>query len=267
MRVAAIIEARMGSTRLPGKVMKSVAEMPMLAYMIERTWAAQCIDTVVVATPDTKDNAPIWALMQGVPGFMKCVSGPTDDVMSRVLKAAKETHTDVIVELTGDCPVIDPWCIDICAGYYLAQWNARAGTGDCDFVSNSKPRTWPRGMDVRVFSTKTLERINNEVRGHSRESYWREHVSPWIYERVESPYTQINLCADPQCTYPDLNLSVDTEDDYRLVKGLIEALRPGNPAFTCRDAIEYVANVPGMNLDLNRPAEDAEWMKDLVKTA
>lgn len=265
MRVSAIIEARMGSTRLPGKTMKTVADMPMLAHMIERVWASQCVDTIVVATPDSQDNAPIWALMQGVPPFMRCVSGPQDDVLSRVLKAAKETKTDVIVEVTGDCPIIDPWCIDQVAGYYCAQWNARTKTGECDFVSNVCPPSYPKGMDCRVFSTKTLERVNEEVRGHEREAYWREHVSPWIYDRPDTPYSRINISAEPRCTYPQLNLSVDTEDDYRLVKGLIETLRPGNPMFTCRDAIEYVAGLPGSNLDLNRPAEDAEWLKDLVK--
>lgn len=254
----------MGSSRLPGKTMKTVADMPMLAVMIERVWAAQCIDTIVVATPDTQDNAPIWALMQGTPTFMKCVSGPTDDVLSRVLKAAKETHTDIIVEVTGDCPAIDPYCIDVCAGYYTSQWNAREKTGDCDFITNINPPSYPKGMDVRVFSTKTLERVDKEVTGHSREAYWREHVSPWMYDRPESPYTQMNLPASPQCTYPDLNLSVDTEDDFKLMKGLIETLRPGNPQFTCRDAIEYVAGLPGHNINLNRPAQDAKWLKDVV---
>lgn len=257
----------MGSTRLPGKTMKQVGDMPMLAHMIERVWAAQCIDTVVVATPDTQENAPIWALMQGTPGFMKVVSGPEDDVLSRVLKAAKETKTDVIVEVTGDCPVIDPACIDVVAGYYIAQWNERAKTGAVDFVSNVKPRTYPRGMDTRVFSTRTLERVNEEVKGTEREAYWREHVSPWMYDRPESPYSQLNLVAEPRCTYPDLNLSVDTEEDYLLIKGMIETLRPGNPMFTCRDAIEYVAGLPGRNLDLNRPSEDAEWLKDLIQVS
>jgi spore coat polysaccharide biosynthesis protein SpsF len=265
MRVSCIIEARMGSKRLPGKTMKTVAEMPMLAVMIERVWAAQCIDTIVVATPDTQDNAPIWALMQGVPPFMRCVSGPEDDVMSRVLKAAQETKTDIIVEVTGDCPIIDPWCIDLVAGYYIAQWNDRTRTGACDFVGNVAPHTWPLGMDVRVFSTKTLERVNEEVRGNPREAYWREHVSPWMYDRPESPYSRLNLVADSRCTYPDLNLSVDTEDDFKLIKGIVETLRPGNPMFTCRDAIEYVAGLPGRNINLNRPAEDAEWLKDLIR--
>ena len=266
MRVAAIIEARMGSRRLPGKVMKTIKDVPMLVYMLERVWASQMIDTVVVATPDTPDNAGIWAALQDLPDGFKVVSGPEDDVLARVLKAAKATQTDVIVELTGDCPLIDPFCIDQCAGYFVADYDARTGSNaQYDFVGNAQPRTYPRGMDVRVFSTQMLERVNEEVKGDTREAYWREHVSPWMYDRDGSTYRCLNIPADPQTTYPDLNLSVDTIEDFNRIKGVIEALKPGNPMFSCHDAIEYLSALPGYeNIDANRPSVQAPWIKDLV---
>lgn len=265
MRVAAIIEARMGSKRLPGKVLKEANDAPLLAHMIERVWAADMVDHIIVATPATADNAPIWTFLRDSPPFISLSSGSEDDVLSRVLKAAHEKRVDVIVELTGDCPIIDPAIINLCAAYYLADWNVHTQTGAWDFVGNTRPHTWPRGMDVRVFSTETLEKVNAEVTGDIREAYWREHVSPWMYERVDTPYRCLNLSAEPDCTYPDLNLSVDTKEDYARVKSIIEHLKPGNPMFTISDAIQYLAPLPGYEmLNANRPTQEAVWMRDVV---
>lgn len=235
----------MGSSRLPGKVMKTVDGWPMIAIMIQRVMAAQLIDTVVLATPDGNDNEPLWEFVEKAPP-VKLVRGPEDDVLSRVLKAAKDTKTDVIVELTGDCPVIDPWVIDLCAGYSIC--------GDWDFVGNVKPRTWPRGMDVRVFRTDLLEKVDSEVRGDAREAYWREHVSPWIYDRADTPYRCKNLTAPQADTVPDLNLSVDTPEDFRRIKDVVESLRPGNPIFLTRDILTYLARLPGYEM-LSGPSQ------------
>jgi len=265
LRVGAIIEARMGSKRLPGKVLKSASDAPLLAHMLERVWAAQMVDHIVVATPATADNAPIWTFLKDAPPFIKVASGSEDDVLSRVLKAAHEQCIDVIVELTGDCPIIDPAIIDLCTAYYLVDWNVHNQTGAWDYVGNTRPHTWPRGMDVRVFSTHTLEKVEREVAGDIREAYWREHVSPWMYERTDTPYRCLNLTADSDVTYPDLNLSVDTMEDYRRVKGILEALKPGNPMFTVSDAIQYLAPLPGYEmLNVNRPEVAAPWMSDVV---
>lgn len=243
MRVSAIIEARMGSSRLPGKVLKPIDGWPMIAIMVQRVMASQLIDTVVLATPDTPENEPLWEFVQKAPP-VKLIKGSEDDVLSRVLKAARDTKTDVIVELTGDCPLIDPWVIDLCAGYFLC--------GEWDFVGNVKPRTWPKGMDVRIFRTETLEKVNAEIQGVKDEAYWREHVSPWMYER--EGYSCRNLVAPQADTVPDLNLSVDTPEDFRRVKDIVETLRPGNPIFLTRDILTYLARLPGYEM-LSGPAQ------------
>jgi len=245
MRVSAIIEARMGSTRFPGKVMQVIDGWPMLAIMIQRVMAAQMVDTVIVATPEGEENAPIWDFIKNAPP-VRLVKGPENDVLSRVLKAGRETKTDVIVELTGDCPLIDPWIIDLCAGYYIC--------GDWDFVGNCQPRTWPKGMDVRVFATETLARANREVAGHPREAYWREHVSPWMYERTDAAYLTRNLESPEDERVPDLNLSVDTPEDFRRVKDIVETLRPGNPIFLTKDILTYLARLPGYE-NLSGPSQ------------
>lgn len=243
----------MGSSRLPGKVLKPVDGWPMLAIMIQRVMAAQTVDTVVVATPEGNDNEPLWEFIDKAPP-VRMVRGPEEDVLSRVLKAAKDTKTDLIVELTGDCPLIDPRVIDLCTAYAIC--------GEWDFVGNVAPRTWPKGMDVRVFRTETLERADREMRGDVQEAYWREHVSPWFYERrLDNGYSCKNLeCVDSE-RFPDLNLSVDTPEDFRRIKDIVETLRPGNPLFTVHDVLEYLATLPGYEM-LTAPGLEvpAAWM-------
>lgn len=255
MRVSAIIEARMGSRRLPGKTMMSIAGNPLLYYVCQRVSACDLIDTLIVATPEGTENAPIWEACEK--WKVTCVQGPEDDVMGRVLKAATDTRTDVIVEVTADCPLIDPEIVDTMAAYLIC--------GDWDFVGNDHPHTWPRGMDCRVFRTETLAKVNEQVKGDPREAYWREHVSPYMYDRPGTEYRCLNLTAPDDCTYPDLNLSVDTREDFRRATNVIEALHAGNPLFTCRDALQYLVTLPGYEqLQSSTLYTQPDWMKEIA---
>lgn len=236
--MSAIVEARMGSKRLPGKVMMTVGGNPLLQYQLQRLSSCDLIDTMVVATPTGDENAPIWDFCDQMK--VRCIRGPEDDVMSRVLQAALETKTDVICETTADCPLIDPEIVDLCLGYFIC--------GDWHFVGNDHPHTWPKGMDCRVFKTSTLAQVNELVKGDEREAYWREHVSPFIYDREDTPYKCLNLTAPDDCTYPQLNLSVDTREDFRRVAHVIEALHTGNALFGVRDALQYLATLPGYEM-------------------
>ena len=240
----------MGSSRLPGKVMKDIDGWPMLAIMIQRAMAAQLVDTVIVAAPDTENNRPIWEFVDKAPP-VKLIKGPEDDVLSRVLKAAEETHTDVIIELTGDCPLIDPAIIDLVTGYFIC--------GGYDFVGNTSPFSWPRGFDVRVFKTSTLRAVHEAVKGDPREAYWRENVSPYIYE--SGKFNCRNMQA-PEGQRADLNLSVDTPEDFRRVKDIVETLRPGNPVFSAHDVLDYLSRLPGYEQLAGPMLEDktASWL-------
>ncbi len=236
MRVSAIVEARMGSKRLPGKVMMKVGNIPLVAWVLQRCYLSNLVDTLVVACPDTPLDRALSEWVRGnTPA--KVITGSENDVLGRVLKAARKTNTDIIVEITGDCPLIDPEIIDTCVGYYIC--------GDWDFVGNVGPETWPQGMSVRVFSTDTLAKVNEEVKGDEREAYWREHVSPWIYDRADTPYKCLNLTAPDDCTAPQLNLSVDTRDDLKRVRGVIEALATANPGFNVKEVLQYLMALPG----------------------
>lgn len=234
MRVSAIIEARMGSKRLPGKVLMDMDGWPSIAIMIQRVMMAELVDTVILATPDTPDNQPLWDFAEKAPPVI-LTKGPEDDVLARVLRAAESTKTDVIVELTADCPIVDPRIIDLCTGYFIC--------GDYDYVGNTAPHSWPVGMDVRVFRTETLRKVHEAVRGDSRESYWREHVSPYIYE--SGKFKCRNMTAPEGEAFPTLNLSVDTREDYRRVRDIVETLRKGNPSFSIKDIVTYLAALPG----------------------
>jgi len=152
-KIAAIIQARCGSSRLPGKVLMDINGKPCLQRVIERLRASKRLDDVIVAcTTNEADNA-IVALCDK----LNChyYRGSEDDVLSRVLEAAKTFDVDVIVDITADCPLLYAGHVDALINVFL--------TGDYDFVSNVGERTFPRGFDIRVCSAKTLERVNVEV--------------------------------------------------------------------------------------------------------
>lgn len=230
-RVVCIVEARYRSSRLPGKVTKLILGRPMLARMIERVSRARTLDAVVIACPvGTEDDAvEEIALETGV----FCFRGSEDDVLARVVGAAEANRADVIVEVTGDCPLHEPALIDkVVADYQL---------GGADFVSNILPYTTPRGTDVRVFSGAALA----DIARTSTDPADREHVSLHFWENPEK-YTRRNVITELAGGAKDLRLTVDTEDDLRLVTAIYEELYPRNAAFTLTDVIALLDARPDL---------------------
>lgn len=230
MKVVCTIEARMTSSRLPGKVLLEACGRPLLALMIERLRRAQRIDEIVVATTRDPSSDPIEALAREL--GVGCFRGPEDDVLARVLGAARAHGADVIVETTGDCPLIDPGVVDRVIGEYLA--------GGADYCSNTLERTYPRGMDVQVFATDVLA----EVDGLTDDPSDREHVSLYIYEHPER-YALRSVRSDRPETGA-LRLTVDTPQDLAVVRGVVEALYPADPAFTLDDVLALLAARPAL---------------------
>ena len=164
----ASVEARMTSSRLPGKVlMESLPGVSMLEYMINRVKKSNNIDDIIVATTINKEDDPIVELCKKLK--VKFFRGSEDDVLLRVLNAHEHFKSDIIVELTGDCPLIDYELIDKIIDVY--------NNNNYDYVSNSHVRSYPDGFDVQVFSTKLL----GEVSLLTKDSYDRENVSSFIY--------------------------------------------------------------------------------------
>jgi len=170
MKTGAVIQARMGSTRLPGKVLIDLAGEPALTRVINRTGRARTVDTVIVATTTKSRDDPLADLCAA--SGTACFRGSETDVLDRYYQTALQHDLDMIVRITSDCPLIEPTIIDLVVTGYLE----RAGT--LDYASNIIPRrTWPRGLDTEVMSIEALTRAWRE----SEDPDHREHVTPYIY--------------------------------------------------------------------------------------
>ncbi len=215
-KVFAIVECRMTSSRLPGKVLLESCGKPLLELLVERLRKVRNLDGVLLATTVNATDDPIVALARkiGVPYFR----GSEDDVLGRVYHAAKSVDADVVVEVTGDCPLIDPEVVGKTLDLYR--------NGDGEYVSNDLDPSYPLGMNVAIFSTAMLEIANRE--GDRPED--REHVG-WFFVRNPERFRQHQLTAPPFHHDPELRLTLDEIDDYRMIDSVFRALYPENPEF------------------------------------
>lgn len=209
MKIVAIIQARMGSTRLPGKILKEVLGRPLLEYQIERVRRSRFIHQIVIATTNKESEQPIIDLCNRL--FVAYYRGSEQDVLSRYWEAAMRYKATVVVRLTSDCPLIDPEIIDANIAEYLSKINLY------DYVSNTIERTFPRGLDVEVMSMKALDQANREARNIVH----REHVTSYIYLHPDK-FT-LGSVKNP-LDVSSYRLTVDTEEDFQLIKRLIHHL-------------------------------------------
>ncbi len=231
-KVVAIIQARMGSTRLPGKTMMDICGKPMLQRVIERVQRAKTVDEVVVAVPSpTADNHHCQDMCDVVVGAGASWFVPDkaneDDVLARYAEAADYGKADVIIRITADCPLIDPDVIDEVVGVFLAQ--------SPDYCSNTRVRTYPRGLDVEVFTRAELERVAKET----TKPYDREHVTPGIYNHPDTNAIQVTGGG----TDGSVNWSVNTQEDLDRVRQIYGCLGDGD--FSWRDAWSFDDHVDG----------------------
>jgi spore coat polysaccharide biosynthesis protein SpsF len=228
-KIACIVEARMRSTRLPGKVLKPILGRPMLALLVERLGRVRQIDAIVIATTENSADDCIAALAQqlGVQSYR----GSEDDVLGRVLGAARSVHADLIVEVTGDCPLIDPGVID--------QLIATYKTNLTDYCANVLSRTYPRGMEAQVFSVDVLARAADST----QDPIDREHVSLYIYEHPDT-FRLLNVASGLPPHAAELRLTVDTQEDFDLILRIFETLYPDNPGFSLMDILALFERQP-----------------------
>jgi spore coat polysaccharide biosynthesis protein SpsF len=229
MRVAVIVQARMGSTRLPGKVLKPVLGKPLLSYQFERLRRARTANVLVLATSTlpADDALEAWAMAEGV----LCVRGSESDVLDRFRAAAAAARADVVVRVTGDCPLIDPGVLDDAVTLFLAE-------GAKGYGSNCNPeRTFPRGLDVEVFSREALEEAAREAKSPAE----REHVTPYLIRRPER-FPPVLLHSGE--SFGSLRWTVDAPEDFELVKRVLEALHPANPGFGWREVLALLKRHP-----------------------
>ena len=206
MRRVAIVQARMKSSRLPGKPLLEVAGAPMLAREIERLGRCRTLDEIVIATTTDPADDPIAMLAErcGVRPYR----GSENDVLARYVGAARDAAADLVIRVTGDCPLIDPRIVDLVA-------ETLTGTdGPCDFASNVIQRSFPRGLDCEALFTDVLARVDRLATSASS----REHVTPFIY--VERPDLWVIRPVVDVSDNSDLRWTVDTKEDLDLVRRL-----------------------------------------------
>ena len=223
-RVIASIEARMGASRLPGKVLMDLAGRPALGRMLDRVRQAETLDDIVIATSTAPadDAVAAWAEAEGVTVHR----GSEDNVLERVLQAHRFMDSDVIVELCGDCPLIDPGVIDIAV--------ERFAQGDCDIVTTTAPQSYPEGLDVEVFSRASLEVVAGD---HGDDPEVREHVSIAFY-RDRERWKLVSLRAPEELHRPEVRLLLDWPQDVVILARLIGTLEAKfGPDFTTRDVL------------------------------
>lgn len=234
MRVIAIIQARMGSTRLPGKVLEKIEGQTMLACVIRRTSRASLITEIVVATTEAAADQLIVDECKrlGVPFFC----GAELDVLDRYYRAASARQADIVVRITSDCPFIDPQLVDQVIAEFQRQKNIV-------YVSNTlPPRTFPRGLDVEAMSFAALERAWLE----DGSPEWREHVTPFIYRNPEK-FRLYSVTSETD--YSDLRLTVDTKEDMTLARRIYSYF--GHDGFSWREIIAALDRHPQW-LEINR---------------
>lgn len=212
MRTIAVIQARMGSTRLPGKVMLSLDCTPVIQHVVRRTLSADVVDEAVVATTQ-KDRDGMIARYASKEGA-KLFRGDEEDVLGRVYRAAEEYGAGFVVRVTADNPLLSPDTIDSAV--------RKLERSQADYVSNKIDRTFPSGLDVEAFTFGSLRRVERLT----DDPYHREHVTPYYREADE--FTSLNMTADEVFNEPymqgrtDLRLTLDRPDDYELFSSVYE---------------------------------------------
>lgn len=237
-QVDVIVEARMRSSRLPGKVLLPGCGKPMLHHMVERlSWIPEVSNIIIATTLNRADDCIVeLAEKLGV----RCFRGDEDDVLGRVVKAASYFGTDVIVEITGDNPLLDPGISSKVIRAFLEHGNK------VDFVTNDLIMTFPLGFNTRAFNRTLLESVEKEAT-HPVD---REHVVNYICKRPQH-FKIYNIEAQGIYRRPDLRLTLDIQQDYQVIKAVFDALYAENPKFSVKDIISFLDAHPKIR-DLNK---------------
>jgi len=233
LKVVAIIQARMGSTRLPGKVLKDLEGATVLSRVVSRLRSAQLIDEVFVATTDRAADGAIVDECKKI--SVAVCRGDQDDVLDRYYRAAQLSKAAVVARLTSDCPLIDPGITDKTIAAFQEK--------QPDYASNVMMRTYPRGLDTEVMSFDALARAWQSA----RRPHEREHVTPYIYEH---PAEFKLLSVTGEIDHSGHRWTVDTPEDLEFAQAVYARLKE-NPAFSWRDVLALLDREPKL-AELNR---------------
>ncbi len=247
--IVTVIQARTGSTRLPGKIMMPLCGAPLLVRMVERVNAATLAGTVVVATTTDAADDPVEKICKEY--NLNCFRGHPTDLLDRHYQTGKAWKADVVIKIPSDCPLIDPQVIDEIIEYYLANINT------FDFVSNLHPPSYPDGNDVEIMTFSTLETAWKEA----TLSMEREHTTPFIWERPNR-FRIGNFAWKSGIDYSmSHRWTIDYQEDYDFIKVIYDKLYPINAKFALANILEITDNDPEV-YHINSKYAGVNWYRD-----
>jgi spore coat polysaccharide biosynthesis protein SpsF len=229
MQIEIYVQARMGSSRLPGKVLRTVLGKPLLGYLIERLREVKEANALAILTTTSPEDDCIVAFceQERVP----CYRGSEEDVLGRYYQTLIQRHPNAIVRITGDCPLIDPDVVDQLIRLYKKHHP------NYDYMSNTLELTYPRGLDAEIFSSNTLIKAFEEAKDPAE----REHVTLYIYRHPEQ-FRLKNLASDTILS--QYRWTVDTAEDFALIKNILENLYLQHPHFRLNDVVKLLQQHP-----------------------
>lgn len=252
-RISILVQARMSSTRLPGKVLLPLGKKTVLAHLLDRLNYVKNANHKAVVLPSAPQNDILAQFLETNYPQVEYFRGSEEDVLSRYFEAAKLFGSDIIIRLTSDCPLIDPAIIDAAIDLFLS-------TPNCSYVSNSIHKTFPRGMDVEVFSFEALQ----EAFTKATDSAEREHVTLYLYRRPEI-FRLASLVSSQDLS--SLRLTVDEPQDLMTVREVYERLASTGPVSSLQDIQTLYENRPELFTLNSRVQQKPVFIKHETKEA
>lgn len=248
MKIICIIQARLGSTRLPEKVLLSLGDKTVLEQVVSRVRECRLINEVIVATTIEKQDLKIVNLCSGKGINVFC--GSEDDVLDRYYQAAKLYKPDHVVRITSDCPFIDPDIMEKIIKFHIEK--------DCDYTSNTLEETYPDGLDVEVFKFSALEKSWSEAILKSE----REHVTPFMKKHKEI-FTLENIKCEYD--YSSKRWTLDEDRDYDLILKIHNALFQENGIYKMNDILNFLKKNPDLENLNNNIIRNEGYLKSIEK--
>lgn len=246
-KIAAIVQARMSSTRLPNKVLTDIEGKPLLWHLINRIRYSKHITEIIIATSNSENDKAIlvFADQMGI----KSYAGKIDDVLDRYYQAALENNIDIIIRITADCPLLDPIILDKIIQMYIE--------GNCDYVSNTMPPSFPDGLDVEVFSFEVLIKAWKQAKLSSE----REHVTPYI--RKNPNLFKLKNYTNDEEDLSYMRWTVDEKEDLEFIRKIYKYLFQKKEIFLMKDILELLKNKPELMKINNQYSRNEGYSKSL----
>jgi spore coat polysaccharide biosynthesis protein SpsF len=229
MKIVAVVQARMGSSRLPGKVLAGILGKPALWHIVNRLQSCRTLDEIVIATSTNSADKAIldFARENNIPAY----AGSENDLVDRIYRTARKFKADAIVRITADCPLADPAIVDKVTSFYLE------GKSGYDYVSNIHPPTYPDGLDTEIFSSAALQRVRQEV----TDPFWREWITMNFSKHPEK-YRLANIENPTELSH--LRWTVDYQEDLDLIREIYKCLYRPDRVFLMEDVLKLFEENP-----------------------